>query len=64
MREILNNIREKTKGMNRHDKADYILTYYWYHMLIIFSALLRIPETYEMARELADYIENLGIFDR
>ena len=22
---------------------------------------LRIPETYEMARELADYIENLGI---
>ena len=25
--------------MNRHDKADYILTYYWYHMLIIFSAL-------------------------
>lgn len=39
MREILNNIREKTKGMNRHDKADYILTYYWYHMLIIFSAL-------------------------
>lgn len=39
MKEILNDIREKTEGMSRQDKVSYILTYYWYHMLIIFSVL-------------------------
>jgi len=39
MKDILNDIREKTEGMSRQDKVSYILTYYWYHMLIIFSVL-------------------------
>ena len=39
MKDILNDIKEKTEGMSRQDKISYILTYYWYHMLIIFSVL-------------------------
>ena len=39
MKDILNDIREKTEGMSRQDKVSYILTYYWYHMLIFFSVL-------------------------
>lgn len=30
-------IKEKTRNMNRQETCAYILTYYWYHMLIIFS---------------------------
>lgn len=32
-------ILEKTSGMARKEKLSYILTYYWYHLLIGFSAL-------------------------
>ena len=39
MKEILKDIKEKTEGMNRQEKVGYVLTYYWYHMLITFSVL-------------------------
>lgn len=39
MKEILKDIKEKTEGMNRQEKAGYVLTYYWYYMLITFSVL-------------------------
>ncbi len=31
-------LKEKTSGMNRQETCSYILTYYWYHILIAVSA--------------------------
>ena len=36
---IIRNIQEITKNMNRREKLDYILTYYWYHILGIFAVV-------------------------
>ena len=33
MNRYFQNIREKTGGMNTGQKIEYILTYYWYHIL-------------------------------
>lgn len=33
MRHYIREIRKNTVGMNRREKAEYILTYYWYHIL-------------------------------
>ena len=35
-------IREKTAGMSRQEKINYIFTYYWYHMLGIAAVFLLI----------------------
>lgn len=39
MEEYIRDIREKTSGMRWQDKCDYIITYYWYHMLITAAVL-------------------------
>ena len=39
MRHYIREIRENTAGMNRHEKAEYILTYYWYHLLGVIAAV-------------------------
>ena len=36
---ILRNIKEKTHGMTGRERAGYILTYYWYHLLGIGGAV-------------------------
>ena len=33
MKHYFEEIRQNTAGMKRIDKAEYILTYYWYHIL-------------------------------
>ena len=38
MRHYIREIRENTAGMSPRDKAEYILTYYWYHILGIAAA--------------------------
>lgn len=35
---VLQKIRENTRGMTRRERAEYVLTYYWYHMLGIAAA--------------------------
>ena len=37
LRRYLDDIREKTTGMNRKEKVSHVITYYWYHFLIIIS---------------------------
>ena len=37
LRRYLDDIREKTTGMNRKEKVSHVITYYWYHFLIIVS---------------------------
>lgn len=37
MEKYLKDIREKTSGMSRQEACSYILTYYWYHILIFVS---------------------------
>ena len=37
MKKYLADIREKTSQMSKKEACEYILTYYWYHILIIFS---------------------------
>lgn len=34
VRKWISDIREKTKDMDRQQAAEYVLTYYWYHMLL------------------------------
>ena len=38
MRHYIREIRENTSGMSPRDKAEYILTYYWYHILGVAAA--------------------------
>ena len=38
MRHYIREIRENTAGMSPRDKAEYILTYYWYHILGVAAA--------------------------
>ena len=38
MRDQIRKIRENTAGMQRQEKAEYILTYYWYHILGLIAA--------------------------
>lgn len=38
MKNYMMEIRENTAGMTRQEKAEYILTYYWYHILGILAA--------------------------
>lgn len=38
IRKNIQDIKEKTAGMGRAEKAGYIITYYWYHMLGIAAA--------------------------
>ena len=33
MGHYIREIRKNTAGMNRREKGEYILTYYWYHIL-------------------------------
>ncbi len=42
MNRYIKDIREKTAGMSKGEKADYILTYYWYHILGVVVAVLLI----------------------
>ena len=39
MRHYIREIRENTAGMSVRDKVEYILTYYWYHILGIAAAV-------------------------
>ena len=39
MKSYFAKIRENTAGMNGREKADYVLTYYWYHILGFAAAL-------------------------
>lgn len=39
MRNYIREIRENTAGMQRQEKAEYILTYYWYHILGLAAAV-------------------------
>lgn len=39
LRRYQDDIREKTAGMNRKEKVSYVITYYWYHILIIISII-------------------------
>lgn len=34
IRKWMNDIREKTENMNREQTAEYVFSYYWYHMLL------------------------------
>lgn len=36
---MIDDYRQKTKGMGRSEKAEYTITYYWYHMLGIAAVL-------------------------
>lgn len=38
IKKYLQDIRTQTAGMSASQKAEYIITYYWYHMLGIFAA--------------------------
>lgn len=40
---IIRNIKETTKEMSRKEKLEYIVTYYWYHILgivVVFSLIV------------------------
>ena len=39
MRHYIREIRKNTVGMSRREKAEYILTYYWYHILGVVAAV-------------------------
>ena len=39
LRRYLDDIREKTAGMNKKERVSYVITYYWYHILIIVSII-------------------------
>ena len=39
MRHYIREIRENTSGMSPRGKAEYILTYYWYHILGMVAAV-------------------------
>lgn len=39
MKKWIRDIREKTSGMGRRDTVSYVLTYYWYHILLLCAAL-------------------------
>lgn len=42
LRRYLDDIKEKTVGTSRQEKASYVFTYYWYHILIIISIIVLI----------------------
>ena len=42
MKHYFEEIRQNTAGMKRIDKAEYILTYYWYHILGVIVAICMI----------------------
>lgn len=39
LRKYLDDIKEKTASMNMREKVSYVVTYYWYHVLIIVSII-------------------------
>lgn len=42
LRRYLDDIKEKTAGMSMKERVSYVITYYWYHILIIVSVTVLI----------------------